>query len=804
MKRYLRVLSLFVLVVLVVCSFPAAAQNEQPPEAMPPERLPLMAPQQAANGAIQTPEGLWMMPADARPAATDSATPESTGGPDDFGYSWNDGVALNWIPFAGGTDTWIDDDTDHAGPIDIGFSFKYYENTYPQLFISRYGFLAFSESSISRSQSAIPSPRQPNNVIAPHWVPAYHVNGYVRYLRGGVAPNRWFLVGWNRLLSDDDAPEEYTFEAILYESGDILFQYREMNVSGGYWCQASGIEDSTGLDGLAITNFCQTVRPNHAVRISRPAPRARVKIFPQYQGSLTRAAENVSFQIPIRNTGDLGADTFDLVPTSGWPMTLYAADGATRLTDTDHDGTIDTGSVPQGSTATIVAKVQTPVAALVAYGNQATIRAISSRDSAQSKVSYLRTAVPTAFAQVFTDGADGATSLYLVRPQTQTVTKVTPDNYYGYDNAVAETPNGNLVYAWDKGRCLTNCMSEIEFTIRDGHGNPVRGITKLTDHSAATFNTYDYPPVMAVAPDGRIGILWRRYLYNRSTFKRNYNIYLAILDSSGNVVLNPTRVTNNTTWGTGSDLNFPYFGQPRISATGNNRFFLAWYREHQESNGWIDDIYYSVRDSAGNVVRPISRFTNDTPGWDDSYYSPTLARLWNNRTLMAFTRGGNYSDIYYAVFDGYGNVVKTITDLSDDGLTLGDWGPDAVQLSGGRIVVAWTTSDLRPRQRFAVIDANYNRVVSPVALDNPAAVTGGDYVSVTADANGRAVLTWMDYDSSYRRTLYYTLVNGSGAVLTAPMVMRSSRANDPYLVSSYEGYGNTSLSTPALEVPASD
>ena len=84
------------------------------------------------------------------------------------------------------------------GPIDIGFPFKFYENTRSQVYISRFGFLAFTDNNIYNSQSEVPSPEPPNEVIAPHWVPSYSTPGYVRYLRGGAVPNRWFAVEWNR------------------------------------------------------------------------------------------------------------------------------------------------------------------------------------------------------------------------------------------------------------------------------------------------------------------------------------------------------------------------------------------------------------------------------------------------------------------------------------------------------------------------------------------------------------------------------------------------------------------------------
>ena len=112
-------------------------------------------------------------------------------------------------------------------------------------------------------------------MIAPHWAPIDEVRGYVRYLRGGSAPNRWFVMEWNRVRSNYEEVDEYTFEAILYESGDIVFQYGTMISRDYYWCQASGIEDSSGLNGLAITPFCNTVAGNHAVRITRPGQAAR-------------------------------------------------------------------------------------------------------------------------------------------------------------------------------------------------------------------------------------------------------------------------------------------------------------------------------------------------------------------------------------------------------------------------------------------------------------------------------------------------------------------------------------------------
>ena len=809
-KQMFRLFSFGLVFVMLLSSSAqiAVAQDGQPPTPSAPN-VPL--PDDPHTGLRQDQNGQWYMPEE-QATQMDPASPTSlaTGGPDNFGYTWDSSVALNWIDAGGGTNTGIGSSTNHAGPIDIGFSFKYYENAYTQLYISRYGFVAFNENYIDRSQSEIPNPDQPNDVIAPNWVPAYSVNGYVHYLSGGTAPNRWFAVEWNRLESDccgTDGAEEYTFEVILYENGDIVFQYQTMTFNGDYMCQASGIEDSQGLDGLSITNFCVQVASNHAVHIYRPASSARVNISPLYQGAFTYAGEMSVFQIPIRNTGELGSDTYDLTLSSFWLTSLYAANGTTLLIDTDSDGVIDTGPVSQGGTVNIFAKVQAPGGANVGDANTAAITVRSSLNTSKSKTVTLQTAIPTAFAQAYRDNYDGAMSLYLAQPGGQSVKKTTDWYWYGYDPAVAEAPNGNFAYAWSKGRCVgSNCniyAYDIEYTLLNKYGETVGGVRKLTDNSSATVNTYDSSPIVAAAPDGRTGILWYRYGYQylNNTSQYNYNLFFAVLDASGNVVYGPANLTNYTVWGPWNDPNVPQVYSPRITATGDNRFVLAWQKYYQvagcSSNDCsINDIYYAVRDTGGAEVKGITQFTYDTTGSSyEGYYGPNLTGLTGNRALMTWYRNSD-SDIYYAVLDSAGNVVKDKINLSGDGSSSRDWGSDAAQLSDGKIVVGWT-GGLYPNYniRFAVLDTSYNRTAFPSSLSNPAATTGNGYVSVAADASGHAILTWMDYNSNYRRNLYYALVNGNGGILTSPMIFRSSQDSTPYIETSYYGYGNTSYSS---------
>jgi len=798
------------LAVLPGATVPAVAQEPEPPG--PAKSLPGPRPVPGSS-PYQTPDGLWVMPDGAVPPTGDrSLASLATGGPDDFGYTWDDWVPFVWVDATSGTDTGMSGDSygQAVGPISLPFSFKFYENTYASLYVAASGYLGFTDDGYWPWQPRVPSPAAPNNIIAPYATPLDLATtgpaNRVYYKSGGAAPNRFFVVEWYQTEFD---VERYTFEVILHENGDIVFQYQTMTCNDVCPCGAAGIEDSLGVDGLVYVDFCQRAPSWKAVRFYRPAPSARVSIHPLYQGRFTHSGETVSFEMSIRNTGEFGADTYDIsaFSSSFWPLGLYAADGATPISDTDSDGTVDTGSVAQGSSVTVTVQITTPTGAAVGDHSSTVITARSSLDTSKSSMPILQTAVPASFAQIYRDDADDAMGLYLVQPAAQAVKKATSDWHWGHGMAVAEMPD-SFAYFWSRYDWTGDVMrEEIEYTLLDRYGETTRAVTRLTDHSGATMSTYDYDPAVAVAPNGRIGVLWYRDLddYSTGTSRSLYNVYFAVLDASGNVVAPPTNITNNNDWYQWDPVtyNVPQFYDPRIAATGDNRFVLAWTRDHQESAGRVDDIYYAIRDANGAEVGAITRLTNDTAGSDTRYKAPALASLSSNRVFLSWFRGeGANDDIYYAVVGSDGTLVRAATDLSVDE-TVVEWNNwDAVQLSDGKILAVWEAwgcfpGEWVPRIRFALLDTSYNRMGTPACLGKAeAAVTGDVGVSVAADDAGHAILTWMDSDYDYRRNLYYALVDGSGSVLTDPMIFRTAGPTDwaRSIETSFEGYGNTSYS----------
>jgi hypothetical protein len=90
---------------------------------------------------------------------------------DEFGYT-QVSVPLGWISaHTTGTDTGLSSTVHVTGAIPITFPFKFYENTYTQLWISAYGYLTFSDpqgySSSDPAWMLISTP--PNNMVAPYW-----------------------------------------------------------------------------------------------------------------------------------------------------------------------------------------------------------------------------------------------------------------------------------------------------------------------------------------------------------------------------------------------------------------------------------------------------------------------------------------------------------------------------------------------------------------------------------------------------------------------------------------------------------
>ncbi len=700
-------------------------------------------------------------------------------GPDDFGYTRNDKEPISWIDVSGGTNSGLTGDSwnNATGAIALPFSFKYYENSYTQLYISGSGYLSFTDVGFWPSQRSIPDPAEPNNVIAPHWAPSYiGAGGWVRYKSGGSAPNRYFVVEWHDLKGGDPtdtvgSDDTFRFEAILHENGDIVFQTQSMIYNGSWWSNTSGIEDSRGTDGLSYPGY--QLPSNIAMRFVRPPAAARIYLDPQQLGGFSTIGGIKVFLFSITNTGGLGADTYDLDQTSNWPLTFYRQDGITPLTDSDSDGALDSGPIPQADTVTFTAKIATPGGAVLGSANTATVTARSSINTSKSKVVTLQTTIPASFGQVFMDDTNGAMSLVLNQPDGVAVKKTSPDWVYGSATVVTAAPNGNFVNVWQDRRCPANNCNEIWYAILDRVGKPLRAAGKLTDNSSVTVATYDGTPAVAAAPNGTIAVAWYRQLYNASN-QFNYNIYFATLSSTGTLLSGPTKVTNNSAWVTLNYWNDPGFTGPNLAATDDNHFVLGW--EAYDSTG--NDIWYTVRNTSGASVFPVTALTSDK-----SSYAPIINNLKNGKVIVTWLNNAqDWNTAAYAVLNSSGFITLDAATL---GVSMVNDTPDAVQRSDGKVALAWSDGDVIAS---AILNSAYALESGPTtALSN-----SGYGMSVTTDSNNRLIMTWMEQNS-----LMYALANSTGAFTTSPMLYMPRVG---YSATNHNGQGTVPNPTNVLSI----
>lgn len=774
---------------------PVLAQAPEPPhkEVFIPQDCPPEGPCQDENGD-------WYIPEGARLMEEDPAAPAATGGPDDFGYTWDDTVPFNWVDATNGTDAGFHGDyyQNDLLPVNLPFTFKYYENVYTQVYLSPAGYLTFTDIGYVRGQSEIPYPEEPNNVIAPLWSPFQYANSGTTarafYKTGGTAPNRYFVAEWYRVTQYGEGL--YTFEVQLFENGDILFQYKDITGwDGGYYCTSSGIEDSEGLDGLAYRQFCNNagnIPANTAVRFTRPGAIARVRVSPLYHGGFTHSGETDTFNFKVTNTGELGNDTYDLTTASLWPVTFYGPDGSTPLTDTDGDTYVDTGSVPQGQARQVYARVAAPAGLALGDENTAFITVSSSLNPYKAKQVQVESTVPAPFTQVYVDQNDNGTMrLDQNWPGAQFTRPASEAYESGNEPAVVETPNQTFVYAWYKYvNTPTGYGYTLSYALLDRFGQVLRPAASLTQPDPSARYSYDGSPVLAAAPDGRVGMAWYRYAekYENNQWLENYNIWFAVLNPDGSVAYGPANLTNNTAWlPYGNDL--IQVSRPAIAASADNRFMLAWYQYYRPGGLSLYEVYTTIRTSSGAQVAPVTKLADGVPG-SRRYYYPSVTALSGSRFLLAYTFYDNsvsprvYYQIRYRAYDSAGGLLKPETASGLQGFE-----KDGVQLSGGNVLLAGTGYNYGVS--YTLLNGlTLNPLSSFNPLDHPSAINGPNNVSVTRDAADHGILTWQDGRNQY---IYYALVHANGQILSGPVISRAAKtsSNAPYLETSYVGASTT-------------
>ena len=738
---------------------------------------------------------------------------------DNFGYTMDETVPLDWVDAtSSGINTGMSGPSNgqYSGPINLGFTFPYYENSYSQVYIAASGYLSFSNSETWPFQSQIPTDAEPNNVIAPYWAPLFLSQfgpaGQVYYLTEGDAPNKYFVVEWYEVTEGvQNAPiageDIYHFQVILYENGDIRFQYKLMEYTSEDLCGSSGIEDSTGNDGLTYLPVCSPATSYTAVLFSRPGPSARLRVSPKYQSQFVSPSESRTFPITITNLGNLGSeDIFELSVTSDWAYRLLSEDGQAQLTDTNSDGFVDTGSVSEGEAFTFFVEITAPVQIGVGAWGNLSLRVTSSLDSSVYQMVTCQVAVPARFSQIFRDDADGAMSMMFAQPNQVHTVQATNQAWWGYNPVVAETKSGNFIALWQRWLTYDNYQSffsVLEFTIIDKSGETLIPVTELVSNASSGLTAYDEEPVLDVAPDGMIGIAWRRRLVRNDAegLQENWNLFFLLMDEDGQIFEGPINVTQNEGWYQSNSLNYdvPRFWDPQIKANEQNYFGLTWRREMDlapiefcDEACKLDDIYYAIYDTTGMPIKMRTKLTSDSALDSEAYANPSITSLTDDRWIVVYshTQGG----MAFSILTDTGNLLQGNSFI---GSTRTGFSPVILQtLESNHIIIAYTAWTIKnPEIHVLVLNSETYKLISePIVLANSAATTGGDFASITQDSQGNVILTWMDFSANSRQHLYYALLDLTGNILTPPMIYKSANNpinGNPRVESGLTGYSNS-------------
>ncbi|MBN1874990.1 MAG: hypothetical protein JXA33_12225 [Anaerolineae bacterium] len=598
--------------------------------------------------------------------------------PDVFGYTWDNAAPYSWVDTSGGTTVSLGDD-DWVGPLSIGFAFSFYENTYTQFYIDANGYIGFDPAQTASyyANTGVPHKSRPNNIIAPFWDDFNPSDGgVVRYQTFGTAPARYLVVEWNGVPLYGSTGGQ-TFQVLIFESTNhIKFQYSTARSGDGdRYYGTVGIENVDGMIGLGYP-YLIPVTQTLAIQFTYNRPAYNVFQTPGIQGASAGLGETVDFVLTVKNLG-ANQDTFMLsrpmYEGKNWPVSFYEADGATPLASSS------TGVIAAGGEKQIVAKVGVPGDAVIGDWSRSLVRATSQGDTNEYYNVVLDATHGASFAQVYTDNESGDGTqdsenyFDVIQHGGRYIRRVTTDLDNSAYAGIATTRDGKSVNLWNTTYYNGEAsVSDIQYAILSRYGNFLQSVTRLTDNSAATQNTYDFSPAADVASNGYVGIGWARQ-------PGTYNVWYAIVTDSGNTIKAPVALTNNTG-------DYPRDYPPSVAALKNGNFLLAW--EHISVSGGPVDVYYAILSNTGSVYKSAVSLTDGT----GKNYTPRVASMPNGNAAVVWmnTNAYGYPEIAYAVVssEGTGVVAPTLVTSNGDSGDTSRY-PDVVALSDNRLGVAW-------------------------------------------------------------------------------------------------------------------
>ncbi len=178
---------------------------------------------------------------------------------DNFGYAWvesdnnNDIVNYEWLDIENDNTIMEFENNDTGAQIDLTFDFPFYDRSYSSCFVNPNGWIGFEEDSDAWNNQSLFNEETPSAGIFGFWDdlnPEFSGNevssGIVKY---HIDDSR-LVVWFDEVIHWTSTERIYDFQMILYNSGKIVFNYR--NMQGDVNSATIGIKSPNGDDGLQV------------------------------------------------------------------------------------------------------------------------------------------------------------------------------------------------------------------------------------------------------------------------------------------------------------------------------------------------------------------------------------------------------------------------------------------------------------------------------------------------------------------------------------------------------------------------
>ncbi len=193
-------------------------------------------------------------------------------GPDRYGYTCEGAAVYAYIDATSPVALFADD---AVARLELPFPFPFYGATYDELNASSNGNLQFTTRNPLYPASCLAPAVRLGDVIAPYWADLdLTTQGALETAVVGEAPGRIFVVEWDNVpIYGNDIEDRVTFQAQLFESGDIVFLYEDPATVAGGNGGAAVVGIQSERQGLSLSYSCRqpTLPAPGGLRLAHPA-----------------------------------------------------------------------------------------------------------------------------------------------------------------------------------------------------------------------------------------------------------------------------------------------------------------------------------------------------------------------------------------------------------------------------------------------------------------------------------------------------------------------------------------------------